>query len=59
MNGRSVEAKQEERCVAVRQLWSNLAGRLGSASAGRARDLTAGTLTPKLIDRIADARGRQ
>jgi len=33
--------------------------RFGSASAGRALDLTAGKLTPKLSDRIADARGRQ
>jgi hypothetical protein len=31
----------------------------GSASAGRARDLTAGKLTSKLSDRIADVRGRQ
>jgi hypothetical protein len=31
----------------------------GSASAGRVRDLTAGKLTPKLSDRIADVRGRQ
>lgn len=31
----------------------------GSASAGRVRDLTAGKLTPKLGDRIADVRGRQ
>ena len=31
----------------------------GSASAGRARDLTAGERTPKLSDRIADFRGRQ
>jgi len=32
---------------------------LGSASAGRARDLTAGKPPPKLSDRIADVRGRQ
>ena len=32
---------------------------LGSASAGRVRDLTAGKLTPKLSRRIADVRGRQ
>ena len=31
----------------------------GSASASRARKLTAGKLTPKLTDRTADARGRQ
>jgi len=30
-----------------------------STSAGRARDLSAGKLTPKLSDRIADVRGRQ
>jgi hypothetical protein len=34
-------------------------GSYGSASAGRARDLTAVELTPKLSDRIADVRGRQ
>jgi hypothetical protein len=31
----------------------------GSASAGRACDLTAGKLTHRLGDRIADVRGRQ
>jgi len=32
---------------------------VGSASAGRPRDLTDGKLTPKLSRRIADIRGRQ
>jgi transposase-like protein len=38
------------------RLWKT---RAGLASAGRARDLTAGKLTPKLSDRRADVRGRQ
>jgi hypothetical protein len=33
--------------------------RSGSTSDGPARDLTAGKLTSKLSNRIADARGRQ
>lgn len=33
--------------------------RLGSAGAGRPRDLTAGKLTPKLSHKIAEIRGRQ
>jgi hypothetical protein len=32
-NDRFVEAKQQKRWVAVRLLWSNLAGRLGSVAA--------------------------
>ena len=42
-NSSFVEAKQEERCVAVRQLWSTLAGRFGSIAAGhRQRELSLG-----------------
>ena len=33
--------------------------RIGSASADRVRDLTAGKLTSKLSDGVADGRGRQ
>jgi len=36
-----------------------LMGRLGSATAGRARDLATGKLPPKLSDRIADVCDRQ
>jgi hypothetical protein len=36
-----------------------LRGWIGSACAGRARDLTAGKLTPNLSHRIADVHGRQ
>ena len=43
----------------VGQLWRSLTFRFGSACAGRARDLTAGKLTPKLSYRKADIRGRQ
>ena len=52
-------------CAVVRE-WKLCGGQFsaanvgrGSASAGRARDLTAGQLTPKLRDRTADVRGRQ
>ena len=45
------------------QLCSRLHGPVnvatGSASAGRVRDLTAGKLTSKVSDGIADGRGRQ
>lgn len=58
-NGRFVEAKHEKRWLAVRLLRSKPAGRFGSASAGRVRELTAGKMTPKLCDRKADVRGRQ
>jgi len=49
--------------LTLKMLWGGEFSRSGvadgSASAGRARDLTAVELTPKLSDRIADVRGRQ
>ena len=39
--------------------FARFTGRIGSACAGRARDLPAGKLTPKLSYRKADIRGRQ
>jgi hypothetical protein len=57
-NGRFVEAKQEESWLAVGPLWSNLAGRSGSASDIGSSNLSARKLTPKLSGRTADIRGR-
>ena len=58
-NGSFVEAHHEKTALSVGQLWRDPKGGSGLASAGRARDLTAGKLLPKLSDRIADGRGRQ